>query len=239
MNKLLHVLFVGVLACSGSDENPADTTTLPAGETATVRTTLPGGDTAATRTARVDTATPARPAVPKASVAATVEPGSVPPVRTPSSADSTVPMTYFATVKNRTGKELGVLAVTDTGGTLTVTGRLAGLLPGVHAIHIHSVGRCSAPSFASAGTHWNPTNKEHGLDNPNGPHLGDLPNLTVPADSLVNVLARIRGATLMGETPLMDVDGAAIIIHAGADDNRSQPSGGAGNPVACGVVVVR
>lgn len=134
------------------------------------------------------------------------------------------------------GRDLGTLTLTESGGSISVSGQLSGLPPGEHGFHIHTAGKCEGPSFESAGAHWNPTNKGHGTNNPAGPHLGDLTNITVGADSTVNVQASTPGGTLHGENALLDGDGAAVVIHANADDYKTNPSGNSGNRIACGVV---
>ncbi len=104
-----------------------------------------------------------------------------------------------------------------------------GLPPGVHGVHFHDVGLCEGPSFESAGPHWNPTSAKHGSENPEGPHLGDLPNLTVGADGT----ARLALAVPEG---LADQNGAALVIHADPDDNRTDPSGNSGARIACAAI---
>ncbi len=134
------------------------------------------------------------------------------------------------------GRELGVLTLADAGAAISVAGTLRGLPPGVHGMHIHAVGRCDSPDFASAGPHWSPTPKQHGSTNQAGPHFGDLMNITVGADSSVLVMMSTPAGTLRGENPLFDADGAAIVIHATADDYKTDPSGNSGARIACGVV---
>lgn len=134
------------------------------------------------------------------------------------------------------GRDLGVLTVTEVPDGLRVTGTLQGLPPGSHGFHIHTSGQCEAPDFQSAGGHWNPTNREHGTENPNGPHLGDMANITVAADSTVAVDVTTPGGTLRGVNALLDADGAAIMVHDHADDYRTDPAGDAGGRIACGVV---
>lgn len=148
-------------------------------------------------------------------------------------ADSAAPVT--ATLRDSAGREIGTVTLTDAGGGITVTGTLRGLPPGEHAIHLHTTGQCEAP-FTSAGGHWNPTNKQHGTENPEGPHLADMRNITVGADSTVSVQETTPGGTLRGVNALLDADGAAVVVHAGADDYRSDPAGNAGARIACGVV---
>lgn len=134
------------------------------------------------------------------------------------------------------GRDLGTLTLTQTGGGIAISGRLTGLAPGEHGFHVHTAGKCDGPSFETAGPHWNPTNRGHGVNNPAGPHFGDLTNLMVGEDSSVTVQATTPAGTMNGENSLLDGDGAAVVIHAEADDYQSNPSGNAGNRIACGVV---
>ena len=134
------------------------------------------------------------------------------------------------------GRDLGVLTLSDVGTAISVGGTLRGLTPGVHGMHIHAIGRCAGPDFASAGPHWSPTPMQHGSTNQAGPHLGDLLNITVGADSSVLVMLSTPAGSLRGENALLDADGAAIVIHATADDYKTDPSGNSGARLACGVV---
>jgi len=112
-----------------------------------------------------------------------------------------------------------------------------GLPAGVHAVHIHTTGTCTGPDFTSAGAHWNPAKKQHGHDNPAGAHMGDMPNMTVVADGTGSLKTVIAGATLSGgNNPLLDADGAAIVVHAVADDYKTDPTGNAGGRLACGII---
>ena len=113
---------------------------------------------------------------------------------------------------------------------------LKGLPEGVHAVHLHSTGNCLAPDFTSAGGHLNPEGKEHGTENPNGSHLGDLPNVEIGPDGTGRLEATLSGSLEDALDAIFDEDGSAIVVHAGADDNMTDPSGNAGSRIACGVL---
>jgi Cu-Zn family superoxide dismutase len=144
--------------------------------------------------------------------------------------------TATAAVRDASGKDLGTLTLRDSGGRIALSGELTGLPRGTHAIHLHTVGKCEGPKFESAGSHWNPTSREHGTQNPNGPHLGDFPNLTAGADGPVQLQNVSPGGTLKSANPLLDTDGASVVVHAKADDYKTDPSGNSGDRIACGVV---
>ena len=144
-------------------------------------------------------------------------------------------VTARATIRDSAGRELGSVAIQDTVGGMIVTGNLRGLPPGPHAIHLHMTGLCEPP-FESAGDHWNPTNRQHGAENPQGPHFGDMPNITVSEDSSATIRVMTPGGALRGSTRLLDEDGASVVVHAGPDDYRTDPSGDSGDRIACGAV---
>lgn len=134
------------------------------------------------------------------------------------------------------GRAVARAAAYEEDGGLRIHVDAAGLAPGVYGVHIHSVGRCDPPSFESAGPHWNPAAREHGGRNPRGPHLGDLPNLSIGADGTGRLTFMIPGARqTSGPRAMLDGDGAAVIIHAGPDDYLTDPSGNSGARLACGV----
>lgn len=138
-------------------------------------------------------------------------------------------------MRDAAGHDLGTLMLMEGSGGLSLTGTLRGLPPGTHAIHLHTTGQCVAP-FETAGAHWNPTNKEHGAQNPAGMHLGDMTNFLVGPDSTASLSVSTSGGTLRGANALMDADGAAAVVHAGADDYKTDPAGNSGNKIACGTV---
>lgn len=139
-------------------------------------------------------------------------------------------------LRDPTGRLLANASVSEAGG-IRVRVEAAGLATGTYAVHLHEVGLCEAPDFASAGPHWNPTGRQHGQLNPMGPHLGDLPNLTVGTGGAGTLEFVIPGATLSrGDRALLDRDGAALVIHVGPDDYRTDPSGNSGARLACGVI---
>ncbi|MFZ2995095.1 superoxide dismutase family protein [Sphingobium sp.] len=135
------------------------------------------------------------------------------------------------------GAPRGEAVVTQDADGLRVVVKAQGLTPGTHAVHIHTTGQCVGPDFTSAGGHWNPTARKHGKDNPMGMHMGDMPNMLAGPDGSGQIEYQIKGGTISGgATPLLDADGAAVVIHAQADDNKSDPAGNAGGRVACGVL---
>ncbi len=112
-----------------------------------------------------------------------------------------------------------------------------GMPKGEHGIHIHDVGVCEGPKFTSAGPHWNPLNRQHGRDNPDGSHAGDLPNLLIKKNGRGSLKFDIAEARFDKERGMMDANGAAIVIHAMSDDHRTDPTGNSGDRIACGIFV--
>ena len=138
---------------------------------------------------------------------------------------------------NSAGQSVGTVTAWETAGGVGLRIAAAGLPHGIHGIHVHSVGRCDGPGFESAGPHWNPASKKHGLSNPAGAHGGDLPNVSVAANGTLSVTLAVPGASLSaGPGSLLDADGAALVLHASADDNVTDPSGNSGARIACAVL---
>jgi len=131
------------------------------------------------------------------------------------------------------GKDAGHAMIREMKDGLRVSIEARGLPAGTHGAHIHSVGQCETPAFASAGGHWNPTGHQHGTMNPMGPHGGDLPNLIVGNNGRGVLGIILPGATMDG---VLDADGSAIVIHASSDDMKTDPSGNSGARIACGVI---
>lgn len=141
-----------------------------------------------------------------------------------------------AVLKNKDGKEMGTATLTDTPNGALIRLELSGFPAGEQGFHVHETGKCEPPDFKSAGGHFNPDGTEHGIMNPEGPHAGDMPNLHVPAGGELTVEVLNTLVSLNGERALLDEDGSALVIHAGADDYKSDPAGHAGDRIACGVV---
>ena len=140
--------------------------------------------------------------------------------------------TAVAAMRTSAGADAGRATATEVAGGLRFTLDARAIPPGTHGAHIHLAGRCDAPGFETAGAHWNPTATQHGTQNPRGPHTGDLPNLIVGTDGRGTLGVTVPGATMAG---LLDADGATMMVHAAADDLRTDPSGNSGGRIACGV----
>jgi superoxide dismutase, Cu-Zn family len=144
-----------------------------------------------------------------------------------------------AELLDSSGKSIGKASLTeqsdDRGVKIHLT--VQKLPPGVHGIHIHEVGQCQGPDFASAGKHFNPDNKQHGADNPKGQHAGDLGSIEIEPNGSADVNLSAPQVTLKeGANSLLRPGGTAIIIHAKRDDQKTDPSGNSGKPIACGAI---
>ena len=143
-----------------------------------------------------------------------------------------------AELKNSQGETIGTAILSQSGEGVKVTLEASKLTSGPHGIHFHENGKCDGPDFKTAGSHFNPTKKEHGLDNPKGSHAGDLPNLAVGKDGRVKTEFKSTGVTLKkGEHSLLKEGGTSLVIHAKADDEKTSPSGASGDRIACGVII--
>jgi Cu-Zn family superoxide dismutase len=151
---------------------------------------------------------------------------------------SSSPPTAKATLVNPQGQKVGEATLTQTDNGVKIELVVENLPPGVHAFHIHEKGLCQGPDFKSAGGHFNPFHKQHGLNNPQGPHAGDLPNITVGPDGKAKVTEMAKLVTLKAgeKNSLFQPGGTSLVIHVGPDDNVSDPAGDAGPRIACGPI---
>ena len=140
-------------------------------------------------------------------------------------------------LKDAQGKSVGTVILYEKGTGVALKLNLHDLAPGEHGIHFHQNPKCDGPDFKSAGPHFNPEGKKHGLENPEGHHAGDMLNLTIGANGKASATLEDKDATLgEGAHSLFSNGGTAIIIHAKADDMRTDPSGNSGDRIACGVI---
>ncbi len=146
--------------------------------------------------------------------------------------------TATAKIQDAKGQDIGQAKFKATKGGVDMSVTVTNLSPGVHAIHIHEAGKCDPPDFKTAGAHFNPANKKHGMENPEGHHAGDLPNLTVGANGKGTFKSTIRGVTLAGAgaNSLFHAGGTSVVIHEKADDMKTDPAGNAGARMACGAI---
>ncbi|MBC7541997.1 MAG: superoxide dismutase family protein [Candidatus Sericytochromatia bacterium] len=148
--------------------------------------------------------------------------------------------TATATLIDAQGHTLGTARFREDPGQggVAMTIRVSGLTPGAHGMHVHGAGHCDGPDFTTAGPHFNPSGRKHGLGNPQGAHLGDMPNLVVAADGSATATVALTGTFLRaGADSLLRKGGTALVIHARPDDQLTDPAGDSGDRVACGVIL--
>jgi superoxide dismutase, Cu-Zn family len=149
----------------------------------------------------------------------------------------TVAPTAKATLVNTQGQKVGEATLTESPQGVKIDLRVENLPPGIHAFHIHDKADCTHHDFMSAGGHFNPFGKQHGLKNPQGPHAGDLPNLTVGPDGRATVSVVANLVTLKeGKNSLFQPGGTSLMIHEKAVDDLTDPAGNAGSRIACGPI---
>jgi Cu-Zn family superoxide dismutase len=143
-----------------------------------------------------------------------------------------------ADLRDKNGAAVGrAVLVEDTQG-VRVRLEVNGLTPGLHAVHVHAVGKCEAPAFTSAGGHFNPANRKHGHRSAEGAHAGDLPNMLVGKEGRGRFETVTDAFTLRsGATSVFDSDGSALVVHVSVDDYSTDPTGNAGDRAACGLIV--
>lgn len=138
-----------------------------------------------------------------------------------------------ARLLDASGRDMGFVSLTPSATGMDGRIEVTGISPGPHGMHIHAVGKCDAPDFQTAGGHLNPTSMKHGLSNPAGPHQGDLPQLMAGDDGAA-AQSFVANTSLAA---LLDADGASFIVHAGPDDQVTDPSGNSGGRILCGVLM--
>ena len=140
------------------------------------------------------------------------------------------------TIHDAAGHRIGVAVLSDTAGSVRLAVSVAELEPGPHGLHFHAEGDCSPPGFTSAGPHYNPLGRQHGRLNAEGPHLGDLPNLMVGPDGSADTSFAVAAGLAGRDSASLVRAGGSLVIHAGPDDERTDPSGNSGDRVACAVI---
>jgi Cu-Zn family superoxide dismutase len=143
-----------------------------------------------------------------------------------------------AELKDAKGQTVGTVKLKEGKNAVELTAKVTNLPPGMHAIHVHTAGKCEAPDFKTAGGHFNPENKKHGLENPEGHHAGDMPNFVIADNGKGAYKGTLKGVTLSGNgaNSLFHEGGTAVVIHEKEDDMKTDPTGNAGARIACGPV---
>lgn len=149
-----------------------------------------------------------------------------------------VPVRAAAALEDARGRAVGTATFREVPGAVRIVLEVRGLPAGVKGVHIHETGRCEGPDFTSAGGHFDPEGRQHGVLNPAGPHAGDLPNITVDPDGTGRLETTTNRITLSaGPASILQGEPRALVVHAGADDHQADPGGNSGPRIACGVIV--
>jgi Cu-Zn family superoxide dismutase len=147
------------------------------------------------------------------------------------------PAPVTSVLRNAQGADIGRVTVLERNDLIVIHIRATGLVPGSHGTHLHAGARCDGPDFQSAGSHLNPANKQHGILNPEGHHLGDLPNLIVAPDGRAEAIDEVLGAEAKaGLKAFIGTGGMSLVIHAEPDDQRTDPTGNSGARIACAAI---
>ena len=158
--------------------------------------------------------------------------------QTAGTAPRAVPALAIASLIDGQKRPIGEARFQQTPRGVLLRLQLKNATPGVHALHIHEIGRCDAPSFESAGGHFEPAGRKHGFLNAQGQHAGDLPNVEVPSSLELSIEFLLPDVTLdPGQRSLLDANGSALVLHVGRDDHTSDPAGESGDRLACGPIV--
>ena len=141
-------------------------------------------------------------------------------------------------LKSGEDEKAGTAVLEQVDKSVQISLKVEGMEPGKHGVHFHETGKCEAPDFESAGAHFNPEDSKHGMDNDNGPHAGDLPNIEVAEDGTGELEYTADNVSLLTDedNSLMDEDGTALVIHEKEDDGKTDPSGDSGDRIACGAL---
>jgi Cu-Zn family superoxide dismutase len=147
------------------------------------------------------------------------------------------PVTFSVPIFDAGGRSVGTVTAVQRGDSVRLSVQASGMPVGTHGAHLHEAGMCDgSQAFATAGAHLNPTARQHGMRNPRGPHLGDLPNLVVRAGGTGTLEATVAGSLTAGVAPIFDANGTSFVVHASADDMVTDPSGNSGARIACAVI---